>query len=136
VAKVIYQKITPNIPVNKGVIKYLKKIKKLGHEIVFITARGNKGYDRPYQISYDYLVQNKVPFDALIVDAQDKGKVCLEEHVDIFFDDDINNYNSVSSRGIEVYLYTINSNKKYKDIRRANNFRQIYKIVRRKSRAR
>jgi len=136
VAKVIYHKVMPNIPVHNGVIKYLKRIKKLGHEIVFVTARGNNGYENAYQISYDYLIKNEVPFDTLIVDAQDKGKVCLEENIDVFFDDDINNYNSVKSRGIEVYLYTIKSNKKYKDVNRVKNFRQIYKIVRRTSRGR
>lgn len=134
--RAIYYKIMPNVPLNKGVIKYLKKIKRLGHEIVFITARGKKGYENPYQISYDYLVKNNVPFDALIVDAQDKGNVCLEENIDIFFDDDINNYNSVKNRGIDVYLYTLDSNKKYKDVNRVKNFRQIYRIVRRKTRGR
>lgn len=135
-AKEFYCKIVPNIPLNKGVIKYLKKIKALGHEIVFVTARGKLGYDNPYQISYDYLVKNNVPFDALIVDAQDKGQVCLDEKIDLFFDDDINNYRSVELRGIDVYLLTIKANKKYQDVKRVKHFKQIYKIVKGRSNGR
>lgn len=128
-AKANYYKIVPYVPLNKGVLKYLKKIKSLGHEIVFITARGKRGYDNAYQVTYDYLVKNKVPFDALIVDAQDKGQVCVDEHIDMFFDDDINNYRSVELRGIDVYLFSIRANKKYHGVRRVKNFKQIYNIV-------
>lgn len=128
-AKQNYKYIIPNVSLKKGVIKYLNKIKKLGHEIIFITSRGMKGYDNPYQITYDYLVKNSVPFDSLITCAEDKGEVCVEEQIDIFFDDDINNYKNVAKRGIDVYLYTIDSNKKYNNVRRVKNFHQIYKIV-------
>lgn len=133
-AKKYYEKLIPNAPLRKGALKYLNKIKKRGHEIVFITARNNLEFDRPYQISYDYLVKNEVPFDSLIIDAQDKGKVCLEEEIDVFFDDNIKNYYSVKERNVLVYLFSLKSNKQYKDAKRVKNFRQIYKIIKKEER--
>lgn len=136
VAKDIYKKIVSTLSLRRGVVKYLNKIKKLGYDIVFITARNSIQYDNPYQISYDYLVKNNIPFDTLITDVSDKGEVCLEEKIDIFFDDDIDNYNIVKKRGIDTYLFTIESNKKYKNVNRVKNFRQIYKILKGKKNGR
>ena len=136
IAKDICKKIVPTLSLRRGVVKYLNKIKKLGCDIVFITARNSIEYDNPYQISYDYLVKNNIPFDALITDVSDKGEACLEEKIDIFFDDDIDNYNIVKKRGIDTYLFTIESNKKYKNVSRVKDFRQIYKIVKGKKNGR
>ena len=40
-AKAYYYKIVPTIPLRKGVIKYLKKLKSLGHEIILLLQEVN-----------------------------------------------------------------------------------------------
>ena len=87
-AKKYYGKIIPYVPLKKDVVKYLNKIKKRGHQIIFITARSSRGYDNPYQLTYDYLVKNKVPFDELITDVLEKDKACVDESIDIYLDNE------------------------------------------------
>lgn len=128
-AKKYYKVLVPLVPLRKGVIKYLNKIQKRGHEIIFITARSEKGYDNPYQLTYDYLVKNNVPFDTLITNASAKDEVCLDEKIDLFIDDSMQNYEDVNKVGINTYLFHNNHNKRYKGYRRLKSFRRLYKII-------
>ena len=57
-------------------LETLNELKRRGYEIIIITARSDKYYSDPYQISYDYLVQKKIPFDKLIV-----NKVYREQQI-------------------------------------------------------
>lgn len=128
-AKKYYKVLVPLVPLKNGVVKYLNKIKNRGHEIIFITARSEKGYDNPYQLTYDYLVKNNVPFDTLITNAYPKNVVCVDEKIDIFVDDSIRNCEDVSKAGINTYLFHHNHNKKCKSFRRIKNFRHLYKVI-------
>lgn len=125
-AKKYYGKIMPYVPLKKDVVKYLDKLKKRGHQIIFITARSNRGYDNPYQLTYDYLVKNNVPFDTLITDAEKKDLACIEEEIEIYIDDDLNNCMAVSNKGIKTYLICKQKNKNLKIVK---NFKQIYKLI-------
>lgn len=125
-AKKYYDKLIPYVPLKKDVVKYLNKLKKRGHQIIFITARSNKGLDNPYQITYDYLVKNNVPFDTLITGAKDKDEVCIEEEIEIYIDNDSNNCLAVSNKGITTYLMDKQKNKNFKVVK---SFKQIYKLI-------
>lgn len=131
-AKNNYKYIIPNSPLKKGVIKYITKLKKRGHEIIFITGRDYDEFDDPYNITYNFLIKNKVPFDKLLTSRLNKGEACLEEKIDIYFDDEFKNYESVKKVGIEVYLFSKRANKYIKNVRRVDNFRNIYKIIKNK----
>lgn len=128
-AKKIYKVIIPKSPLKRGVIKYINKLKKDGHEIILITGRDNTEFDNPYQITYDYLISNNVPFDTLITGVNEKGPVCLDEKIDIFIDDLAKNCVDVSAVGIKSYLFNHPNNKGYKGIKRIRNFRHLYKII-------
>ena len=128
-AKKYYGLIIPSVPLKKDVNKVLNKFKELGYEIIFITARSTLGFDDPYKISYDYLIKNNVPFDKLIVGEKDKGKVCKDEHIDIFIDDSVDNCKNVSSYGIKVLLFETISNKDIKEFTKVKNWKQIEKII-------
>lgn len=128
-AKKYYGKIIPYVPLKKDVVKYLNKIKKRGHQIIFITARSNRGYDNPYQLTYDYLVKNNVPFDELITDVLEKDKACVDESIDIYLDNEINNCIKTRNIGINTFLSISENNQKSKEFKCIKNFKQFYKII-------
>lgn len=128
-AKKYYGKLIPYVPLKKDVVKVLNKLKKRGHEIIFITARSNRGFDNPYQITYDYLIKNNVPFDALITDASLKDKVCLDEEIDIYIDDSINECLNVKKSNIAVLLSDTLYNKDNKELIRVKNFKNLYRLI-------
>ncbi len=134
-AKKYYGKIIPYVPLKKDVVKYLNKIKKRGHQIIFITARSNRGYDNPYQLTYDYLVKNNIPFDELITDALEKDKACVDEAIDIYLDNDINNCIKTKAIGINTYLSISENSQKNKDFKCVKNFRQFYKIIKKEEKS-
>lgn len=128
-AKKYYGKIIPYVPLKKDVVRVLTKLKKRGHEIIFITARSSRGFDNPYQITYDYLIKNNVPFDTLITEAKEKDKVCLDEEIDIYIDDSISECLKVRNNNIKVLLSDTIYNKNDKDLQRIKSFRNLYKII-------
>lgn len=128
-AKKYYGKIMPYIPLKKDVVKFLNKLKKRGHQIIFITARSKKGYDNPYQLTYDYLIKNNIYFDTLIVEAKEKDKVCLDEEIDIYIDDKVDECLKVRNENIKVFLMDTRYNKDEKDFKRVKNFKQFYKLI-------
>ena len=128
-AKRFYGDIVPNAKLKKDVIEVLTNLKKHNVEIIFITARSNNGFDDPYKTTYDYLINNKVPFDKLIVGCKDKASVCKKNNIDLFIDDSINNCISVSKEGIDALLFETNANKHVKKIKKVKNFKEIEKIV-------
>lgn len=127
-----YKDIIPNSPLKKGVIKYIKKLRNRGHQIIFITGRDTTEFEDPYTITYNYLVKNKVPFDKLLVNRLDKGDACIEESIDIYFDDEPRNYKSVEARGTDVYLFNRYSNQLLEGFKRVNSIKEIYKIIKKK----
>lgn len=131
-AKNNYKYIIPNSPLKRGVIKYITKLRKRGHEIIFITGRDYDEFDDPYNTTYNYLIENNIPFDKLLTNKLNKGQTCVEEQIDVYFDDEIKNYSSVVEQGIDVYLFTKRANKDIKNVSRVNNFKEIYKLIKRK----
>ena len=125
------------LDIEMGAMDGIEMAKKIRQEngsvqIIFITGRCNKEFEDPYTLTYDYLKKNKVPYDKLLVNQLDKGKACIEEKIDIYFDDDPKNYESVEKVGIDVYLFTRYSNELLDNFKRVNSIKEIYKIIKKK----
>jgi len=117
------------VPLKKDVIKVFNKFKEDGHNIIFITARDHKEYDDPYKVCYDYLINNGVKFDKIIVDANDKAKECLKENIDLFIDDNTNNCLQVSSSGVPTLQYHNDFTTHARNVKRVYDWNEIYNIV-------
>ncbi len=115
----------------KDVVKILKQLRQEGNQIIFISARSDNGFKDPYKTSLTYLVKNNVPFDKLIVNAKDKRKVCIEEKIDLFIDDSVDNCKSVNYESIPVLLFNASYNKDCSLFKRVFNWKEIYKEVER-----
>lgn len=102
--RVMLEKTTPFF----FAVEIINQLKKEGHKIVLITARWNTVTDEGFldveKITTKWLEKHGIKYDKLIVDAQNKGEVALENNVDVFVDDSLKNCISVSNKGIKTYI--------------------------------
>jgi len=124
-----YELIMPNAKLKDKADIYINKLKELGHEIIFITARSSLGFNDPYELSSQYLKKHNIPYDKLIVYATEKGKICREEDIDLFIDDSLKNCASVEKENIKVWLFDNYFNKKDNHFDRVNSWEEIYNRI-------
>ncbi len=128
-AKKYYDKVIPSTPFKPKVAEYIDKIKKLGHEIIVITARDKTLYTDEYKTTIEELKNNNIHYDKLICDF-DKTKVCENEKVDLFIDDSIANYKKVRKLGIETILFSSKGNIQDKtNLYKVDNWKEIYEKI-------
>lgn len=132
-AKQNYDIAMPYARLKEGADRYINLMSELGHEIIFITARGGIGFSNPYEISKEYLEKYNIHYDKLIIGAENKGEVCKNEKIDIFIDDNIRNCFCVEDNDIEVLLFDNIFNKEDSHFKRVENWEEIYDIIQKKS---
>lgn len=96
--------VVMNAKLRPGLIEILTKLRELGHKIIIITARTNYYYKDPYNMTIDWLKKENIPYDKLILGSINKKKDCINEKIDIFLDDDINNCLKVNETGIKTFI--------------------------------
>ena len=126
--KDIQENITNNATLREGVLEFINKLHLKGYEIYIISSRDSEFHDNPYKQSEEWLKKNNIHYDKLIVNARNKGKVCKQEKIDLFIDDNIYNCLDVKKYGIEVISLNTNSCDKYK-IPIFDNYTDIYIII-------
>lgn len=128
-AKIYYPTIIPNLPIFKDVREVIFKLKEK-YEIVFITARSTLGKDFSYKICSDYLKNNGIYYDKLIVNSTNKYDVCKRENISIFIDNSIKNCLMVSKLpNTKVLLYENKYNEDCPYFKHVKNWIEIYNIL-------
>lgn len=84
--------------------KYLDLLREKGHEIYVVTARNYEEFEDPVKYTIKWLKKHKIPFDKVIANADDKGKVCKENNIEVFFDDNPRNCDSTSAAGVKTFM--------------------------------
>ena len=107
---------------------YINELFK-NNEIVFITARGNKFFDDPFELCKKYLDKYDIKYNKLVVDAHDKGIICMKEGIDLFIDDSVRNCSSVSDYGIKVFIFDESYNRNDDRFERVYNWKEIYEKI-------
>ena len=128
-ATINYPRLIKIAPLRENVVEILNKLRKDGHRIIFITARGYDEYDDPYKLSLEYLQRNGIPFDKLIVNAKDKVKECLLENIDVFIEDNGKICKAVQDRGITTIQMANDFTEASKGLERLNNWEEIYNKI-------
>ena len=96
--------VVMNAKLRPGLIEILTKLRELGHKTIIITARTNYYYKDPYNMTIEWLKKENIPYDKLILGSINKKKDCINEKIDIFLDDDINNCLKVNETGIKTFI--------------------------------
>ena len=111
-------------------LKYLNKLKEEGHTIVLITARWETEYIDIVGLTKEWLRENNVPYDKLIVNAENKQIAAKQENLDIFIDDSFKNCQMVSDIGIKTFIMDTRTNRNLDDerIKRVYSWPHFYSV--------
>ena len=126
------ERIAKKLQVKDGAKEYIDKIKADGHEIYIITGRENGEYTNPRKMTEDWLINNKIYYDKLILtnayDNQAKADECIKNNIDIMIDDSVRICSGCLEKGITTILMNTPYNK-CADIQRVNNWKEFYEFI-------
>ena len=123
-----YEKIITETRPKTLAIKYLQKLHNEGHKIVLITARWESDKFDVRKTTENWVKQNNVPCDKLIINTENKLIAAQQENIDLFIDDSFSNCQKVSENGIKTFLMDTRANTGLKDdkIERVFSWPHIY----------
>lgn len=124
----IQEEITNNAIPRPCAVETIKKLRKEGHEIYIITARDNEFHEDPYMLSKNWLDNNSIEYDKLIVNVREKAPLCKDEKIDIFIDDQLNNCLEVSKEGIKTIRFTTDTTG-YENMVNINSWDRVYQYI-------
>lgn len=126
----IQEEITDNAIPREDCVSVINQLHKDGNEIYVITARDQEFHDDPYLQSKKWLEKNSIYFDKLIVNARDKGIVCVENNIDLLIDDNISNCFNAINLEIDAILI---GKEKNKEIKTFHTWTEIYDYIKNKN---
>lgn len=106
---------------------YINKLYEDKHEIVFITRR-KKDFNTK-NITQKWLKMNNFKYNKLFLGVSDKGKLCSEENIDLFIDNEEKNIYNVLDYGIDCILFGTDYNKDEKELFRLESWKEIYDYI-------
>lgn len=126
------EKIAKKLEVIEGAKEYIYKLHEDGHFIYIITGRDNGEYSEPYNMTKEWLDNNDIYYDHLILtnayDKHAKTEKCIEFNIDIMIDDSVRICQDCIDNGITTILMDTPYNK-YANIKRVKNWKEFYVFV-------
>ena len=125
-----YEKIIKEVRPKTLALKNLNKLKEDGHKIVLITARWETDYTDIVGLTKEWLKENNVPYDKLILNAENKAVAAKQENLDIFIDDSFKNCQMVADLGIKTFIMDTRTNRNLEDerLKRVYSWPHFYEV--------
>lgn len=130
-----YVEILRKVNIKKFASELINKLRNEGHKIYLITARWDMKTANVEDITKDWLQENNVQYDELIINASDKLSVAKEKKIDVFVDDSFKNCKAISEgMDAKVYLMNTKMNEKLNDenIKRVYSWPEVYSLISKK----
>lgn len=131
-----YDDYCMNVPVKRFASEVIKKLKKEGHDIYIITARGSDAFvdenykKRAYKMLIKWLKNNKIKYDKLIFTEGDKTKYCLDNDIDIMIEDCPENVKQISKKIPVICMHAdYNAKVRGKNIIRCHTWYEVYNRI-------
>lgn len=126
-----FVEIIENVIPKKSSLDVLKKIKEKDHKLILITARFEVPGANIVGITKNWLKENGIEYDKLIVNSQNKLEIAQNENIDIFLDDSIRNCEMVSSGNIKTFMIKTQNNEFYENdkIIKVNSWDEFYEKI-------
>ena len=127
-----YAEILKKLNIKTFATEVINNLKKQGHKIFLITARWDMPNDDVKEITKNWLSENNLEYDDLIINASDKLKIVKEKNIDIFIDDSFKNCKSIADNtNIKVYMMNsrVNENLNDEKIRRVFSWPEICDLI-------
>ena len=126
------ERIVKKLGIIEEAKEYIDKLHYDGHLIYIITGRDNGEYKEPYNMTKNWLDDNNIYYDKLILtDAYNKHaktEKCLEYNIDIMIDDSVPICSDCIENGITAILMDTPYNK-YSNIPRVKGWKEFYRYV-------
>lgn len=106
-----YKKIIVETTPFPFAVETINKLKEEGHKIVLITARWDFEDTNVRKLTEEWLKNQNIHYDNLVVNASTKLEAVIENKVDIFVDDSFENCIAVSNSGIKTFIMDTRCNK-------------------------
>lgn len=127
-----YGKILREVNIKKFAAEAIHQLKQEGDKIYLITARWDMPNDNIQEITKQWLKENKVEYDELVINASDKLQLVKEKNIDIFIDDSFNNCKNIAENSnTKVYMMTSKVNGNFHDskIERVYSWPEVYNLI-------
>ncbi len=104
--------ICKNVTLKSKAKDVIQRLLNEGHEIIFITSRGETKFPGTEKTTLEYLKNNNVNYTNIIFNSFDKQIDCINNDIEIMIDDSIKNCEAIKKEEIKTILYTSEVNKK------------------------
>lgn len=110
---------------------YIDKLLEEHHEIYLITHRVYPDYKNPFNTTKQWLEKNNINYTKLIfTKTNDKSNECIENKIDIMFDDDTGNCIRLKRAGVRFCLMCTKLNYNHRgDLPYVRNFKELYERI-------
>lgn len=125
----IFEKVLTHVTLKKDAKEVISKLKSQGNKIIIITARDKSLYDEPFEFTSNQLSNLGIEYDKLFC-TFNKRQVCIDEKIDLFIDDNVNNLNSVEGIVSNIVLFNSKMNlKQDSNFKRVNCWKEIEEYI-------
>lgn len=124
-----FEKLSEDIPVMPGAKEVISYLKKCGHELVIISARG-RSVPNMINLAKNILDKNSFIFDKYIWKQKDKLDACIEEKLDFMIDDNSTTCEKLSSNKIKTIYFKSVATRDLKEneyLKQVTNWGEIYR---------
>lgn len=122
-----YEKCLSEVNIKAFAKEIIDKLAK-DNKIVLITARWDNEEKSIQKLTKQWLKENEVYYDDIILDSQDKLKTAKEYNIDLFIDDSFANCSKIAEAGINTFMMDTKANSEYNDekITRVYSWPHVY----------
>lgn len=111
----------------------INKLKEVGNEIFFVTARSSKFNCDAKKLTEDFLNRYNINYDGLFIDEKEKVPKFLELGIDLCIDDSYDVCKNATEKGIKALLMTSPLNEDIainNEVTRVNSWAEIEREIR------
>ena len=116
-----------------GAREVINLLKKDGHELIVITARGSvPSQNECFDIAMQKLRDEGIEFDKYYGKQNNKLETCKSENIDVMIDDNYNTCKILAEENIPtIYFHSLNRRHfdEKKGVREVSNWGEVYRII-------
>lgn len=113
-----------------GAKEIIEELKRDGHELIVITARG-RDIEEMIDVAKEIINNAEIKFDKYYWKIQDKAAICKKENIDIMIDDNIYNCEKIANEGIKTIYFRDSNMKKltHPNVKECYIWAEVYRYI-------
>lgn len=111
---------------------YMDKMLEDGHQLYLISHRAYPHYNKPYEVTAEWLKKNKINYTKLILSkTPDKSDECKEYAIDVMVDDRVGQCAKMINKGINcIVMLTRYNYKEVGSLKSVSSWQNLYEEIR------